>query len=181
MKKYLFIFCLLVIGNFTYAQEEEEVVDPYSEAVKECLKGNGTYDYYANVVDQMFGMLKQQYASKNVPESVWKELEQTKESSLDELSQMLVSAYRGHFTLDDVHKMNALYNTDLGKKMFDNSHELNEGEKVVLTEFYDSEVGKKIIGSQKSMENVMVEITEFWSRDFYNTIVSTLEEKGYSL
>lgn len=178
MKKIIFSLLVLLTVNLTSAQEST-TVDPYSESVKTCLQGNGTIDYYSQVVDEMFTMLQKQYASKNVPEAVWTELKQVKPETLKELSQMIVSAYRGHFTHDDVKKMNALYATAAGKKMFKNPKALTASEKKSLDAFYASKTGQKIIGSQDSVNKIMTQISEMWSSDLYKSVVDKLTEKGY--
>lgn len=176
MKKILTLIFTFVIATVTFAQE-----DAFSEDVKKCIKSNGTYDYYENVVDQMFTMLETQYASQNVPTTVWDELKTQKVASLEDLSQMIVSAYRGHFTHEDVKNMNALYATKAGQNMFKNASELTEGDKVVLTEFYRSDTGQKVTGSQESMNESMSKISEKWSSGFYRAIVDELSEKGFNL
>ncbi|MDX1774734.1 DUF2059 domain-containing protein [Oceanihabitans sediminis] len=176
MKKLYTLVLALLISFASFSQ-----VDAYSEEVKKCINSNGTIGYYENVVDQMFAMLEQQYASQNVPESVWDELKGHKKASLEELSQMLVSAYRGHFTHQDVKNMNALYATKAGKNMFKEEGNLTEEDKEALTVFYRSETGQKITGSQDSMNEAMSKISEMWSRDFYRSVVEKLSEKGYNL
>ena len=176
MKNILTLIIALIVSTTGFSQ-----VDQYSEDVKQCIKSNGTYEYYENVVDQMFTMLEKQYASQNVPTSVWDELKVLKIESLEELSQMIVSAYRGHFSHEDVKNMNALYATKAGKNMFKNASELTEGDKAALTEFYRSETGQKIMGSQDSMNTSMSQISEMWSSDFYKQVVDKLSEKGFNL
>ena len=176
MKKFFTLILFITLSAAMFAQ-----ADAYSEDVKTCVKSNGTYDYYADVVDQMFTMLKQQYASKNVPDSIWKEFEDSKSESMDELSQMLVSAYRGYFSHEDVKKMNTLYQSKTGRTMIKNAQGLTEGDKVVLGEFYESDTGKKIIGSQEDMNKLMSKISEIWSSDMYRGVVTKLSEKGFSL
>ena len=178
MKKFILPFLFLIITSFTFAQSET-VVDPYSESVKQCLINNGTRDYYSTVVDEMFTMLQKQYAEKNVPESVWTELKDVKTETLNELSQMVVSAYRGHYTQDDLNKMNAMFTTETGKKMFKDPKSLTEPEKFKVNDFYNSEVGQKIIGSQESMNKIMSQVSEMWSSDLYQSVIAKLDEKGY--
>lgn len=179
MKNILTFFLALIVTTISFAQDN--VVDEYSEDVKLCLKNNGTYNYYDGVVDSMFTHLKQQFADQKVPADVWAELEAIKPDTLDELGQMVVSAYRGHFTHQDVKNMNALYKTTAGKKMINTDTALTEGDKVALNEFYKSETGQKIVGSQDSMNASMMQITEMWSADLYKSVLAKLSEKGYNL
>jgi len=176
MKKIVTLIIALVISAVAFAQE-----DNYDKLVEKCIKSNGTYAYYENVVDQMFTMLEKQYASQEVPVTVWNELKRLKEPSLDDLGQMIVSAYRTHFTNQDVKNMNRLYATQAGQKMFKSEYDLTEGDKEVLTEFYRSETGQKITGSQDSMNTAMSEISEMWRSNFYQAVVEKLSKKGFNL
>ena len=176
MKKIVTLIIAFVLSAVAFAQE-----DTYVEDVKKCIKSNGTCAYYENVVDQMFTMLEKQYASQEVPVSVWDELKTLKESSLEDLGQIIVSAYRTHFTHQDVKNMNRLYATQAGQKMFKSENELTGGDKEVLTEFYRSDTGQKITGSQDSMNVAMSEISKMWSSNFYKTVVEKLSEKGFNL
>ena len=81
---------------------------------------------------------------------------------------------------EDVKKMNALYATKAGQNMF-KPDALSEGDKVVLKEFYASETGQKIVNSQDSMNASMSNISEMWSKDLYQAVISKLSEKGYNL
>lgn len=177
MKKYILPFLFFVVTNFSIAQET--VVDPYSDSVKQCLINNGTRDYYSNVVDEMFTMLEKQYADKNVPQTVWVELKEGKTETLNELSQMAVSAYRGHFTQADLDKMNTMFTSETGKKMFKDPKSLTEEDKFKVNAFYNSEIGQKIMASQESMNKIMSQVSEMWSSDLYQSVISKLEEKGY--
>lgn len=179
--KNILTFILTIIITSTAFSQDKVVVDEYSEDVKLCLKNNGTYNYYDGVVDQMFTHLKTQFAEQNVPTEVWSELESMKPDTLDELGQMVVSAYRGHFNHQDVKNMNFLYGTTAGKKMINSETELNDEDKAALSEFYKSETGQKIVGSQDSMNASMMQITEMWSADLYKSVIDKLSEKGFNL
>ncbi len=176
MKTLLSLLLVITISLSSFSQ-----ADSYSDDVKTCIKQNGTYDYYADVIGQMFTMLKQQYASKNVPASVWKDVETVKSGSMDALSQMLVTAYRGYFSHDDVKNMNALYMSDAGQTMVNDAQNLSESDKVVLSQFYESDTGQKILGSQDEMNKLMSDISEKWSSYLYRNVVDQLSEKGFTL
>ncbi len=180
MKNLLSFFLALIVTTMSFAQDTA-VVDEYSEYVKLCLKNNGTYNYYDDVVNKMFLHLKTQFVDQKVPDEVWTELEAMKPDTLDELGQMVVSAYRGHFDHQDVKNMNAFYKTTAGKKMINSQTELNEGDKALLKEFYKSETGQKIVGSQDSMNASMMQITEMWSADLYKNVLAKLSEEGFNL
>jgi len=176
MKKILTLLMAFVISTVAFSQEEA-----FNEEVKKCIKSNGTYAYYENVVDQMFTMLEKQYASHDIHATVWEELKKLKEEYLEELSEMLASAYRGHFTHEDVKNMNVLYETKAGQNMFKTADDLTEGDKEVLAEFYRSDTGQKITSSQDSMNEAMSKISELWSSTFYRNVVDKLSKKGFNL
>lgn len=175
MKKIVTLFCFLVVANIGFAQ-----VDAYSEDVKKCIKSNGTIAYYENVVDQMFTMLQNQFKSQNVPAKVWTEVKAVKTDAMDELAQMIVSAYRAHFTHEDVKNMNRLYASKAGQNMF-KKDALTESDKAILKEFYATETGQKIVNSQDSMNASMSDISEMWSKDLYQSVIQKLSEKGYNI
>jgi len=175
MKNIITLILFLTFSMASFAQ-----VDAYSEAVKKCITSNGTMSYYEDVVEQMYGMLEKQYSAENVPQTVWAEIKKGKKASMDELAQMIVSAYKGLFTLQDVKNMNALYASQAGKNMF-KKEALTESDKVILSEFYKSDTGLKITGSQEEMNAAMSKIAEMWSGDYYKSVVAFLSEKGYNL
>lgn len=175
MKNIFTLLLFLTISATSFAQ-----VDAYSEDVKKCIKSNGTMSYYEDVMEKMYKMLNVQFTDANVPETVWTEVKKGKKAAMDELAQMIVSAYKGHFTHKDVKKMNALYASKAGKNMF-KKDALTEGDKVILKEFYKSDTGQKITGSQDSMNASMSKIAEMWSSDVYRGVIAMLSEKGYNL
>ena len=172
------IFILLLFVTFSVTSFAQ--VDAYSEDVKKCVKSNGTMSYYEDVMDQMYQMLKVQFTDANVPDTIWAEVKKGKSAAMDELAQMIVSAYRGHFTHEDVKNMNVLYASKAGKNMF-KTDALTEGDKVILNEFYKSDTGQKILGSQDSMNESMSKISEMWSSGVYRGVIAVLSEKGYNL
>ena len=175
MKKVFTVLLFLSVSLTSFAQ-----VDAYSEDVKKCVKSNGTMSYYNDVMDQMYQMLKVQFTDENVPDAIWAEIKEGKPAAMDELAQMIVSAYKGLFTHQDVKNMNALYASKAGKNMFKNDA-LTEGDKVVLNDFYKTETGQKIVGSQDEMNGAMSKIAELWSSQTYRGVIAQLSEKGYNL
>jgi len=176
MKKLLFIAFLVLTSATTFAQ-----TDAYSEDVKTLIKQNGVYDYYANVVDDMFTMLKKQYASKNVPDTVWNDLKNVKQDEMKELSQMMVSAYRGYLRHEDVKAMNKMYSTPAGKTMVKNSKQLTDAQKQELGTFYNSESGQTLLTAQPEIDKLMSKISEMWSSTMYRNVVKHLADKGFTL
>ncbi|WP_162182453.1 DUF2059 domain-containing protein [Lacinutrix jangbogonensis] len=173
--KRLFIVLFLSLSTLSFAQ-----VDAFSEDVKECIKSNGTMSHFEDVMQQMYTMLTVQFADANVPDTIWIEVKKGKNEAMDELVQMIVSAYTDHFTHQDVKNMNNLYTSKAGKNMF-LTDALTKGDKVVLNTFYESETGQKILGSQESMNASMSKISELWKSATYRNFIAVLSDKGYNL
>ncbi|WAC03338.1 hypothetical protein N7U66_07305 [Lacinutrix neustonica] len=175
MKNKIALFLFLVFSLAAFAQG-----DAYGEAVKKCIKSNGTMAYYEDVMEQMYDMLEVQFRDVNVPDTVWREVKKGKKEAMDELAEMIVSAYRAHFTHEDVKNMNVLYASKAGKNMFEKDA-LTAGDKKVLSAFYKSETGNKIVSSQDSMNEAMGKISEMWSSEVYRGAIALLSQKGYDL
>jgi len=176
MKKLLVIALLFLTTSITFAQ-----TDAYSEDIKTMIKKNGVYDYYSNVVDQMFTMLKRQYASKNVPDDVWEDIMSVKKIEMNELNKMMVSAYRGYLNHKDVQKLNAMYNTKAGKMMVSDAQNLTEDQRRELSEFYGTETGQVLLSSQEEIDKLMSKISEMWSSSMYRNVVKRLADRGFTL
>jgi hypothetical protein len=106
--KNLILGLALTFSLFSTAQAEA-----YIAKVDTVLKPNGTVAYYDNVLDKLFNLLKENYTAQNVTDSVWKELEAFKPLALDNLVELLATAYLPLFTEADVKNMNTFYSTDL--------------------------------------------------------------------
>lgn len=176
MKKVLAILALFLASSTAFTQ-----TDAYSNDVKTMIQRNGVHAYYAQVVDEMFDMLKKQYASKNVPDSVWKDMEAVKQLEMDELSQMLVSAYRGYLSHNDVQELNAMYYTEAGKTMVFDAQNLTDAHRRQLSGFYNSETGKTLLTAQPEIDKLMSKISEMWSSSMYRNVVKRLADKGFTL
>ena len=172
MKK-IILGIALVFSLLATAQTET-----YATEVDAALRNNGTVAYYDNVLDRLFTMLKENYASQNVPEKVWKELEAVKPLALNNLVELVTQAYLPLFTEDDVKNMNAFYSTDLGKGMF-TKQKLSPEESKALEVFYQTETGNKIVINQETLKASMQNISQNWSGSLYLQMIDNLEAKGF--
>ena len=117
MKKILLLFLLMMVVSFNvYTQPTRE----YEKAVKEMLKVSGSQKIYETSIIQMLDMFKQM--AEEVPEEAWKILEEELlDTSLDELTELLIPVYYRHLTLTDLETMISFYNTPVGKKFVEKS------------------------------------------------------------
>lgn len=112
MKKVLTLFTILVLLSFsTYAQVDKE----YSKTLKQMFEVSGTKESYQAATKQMFTMFKQQYSG--VEKDVWNDLEnEFSQTSIDDLTEMLVPVYSKYMTKEDLEELIKFYKTPVGKK-----------------------------------------------------------------
>jgi len=170
------IAVILLISLTTYAQDKT-----YHEDVLRYFQVNGTADQYSNATNGLFDLLKNQYASKNVPDSVWNELKTESPKQVDRILNMLVSAYRGTYNQEDIQNMLAFYETEAGRQTLTDKTALNYEQQKEITVFYNTPTGQKILTAESDIAQNIGEISEIWSRDLYRMMVDKLAEKGYAM
>ncbi|TVZ22750.1 hypothetical protein JM84_1660 [Dokdonia sp. Hel_I_63] len=176
MMKKLYIALFLLTSLSGYAQEKT-----YHEEVLRYFQVNGTADQYSNATKGLFDLLKNQYASKNVPEAVWNELKTETPKQVDRVLNMLVSAYRGSYNQEDIQNMLAFYETDAGRQTLTDKTALNYEQQKEIAVFYNTPTGQKILTVEPDIAQNIGEISEIWSRDLYRMMVDKLAEKGYTM
>lgn len=115
------------------------------------FKVSGTEETYHTVIQQMFGMFKQQYPQ--VEEEIWDEFEKEfSKTSLDDLTEMLVPVYNKYLTIEDLEAMIEFYSTPTGKKFARNTPMI----------------------TQESMQ-----IGQEWGLKMGEDFIKKMQEKGY--
>jgi len=112
MKKLISTLSLIVIfTNLSFGQTDNE----YKEALQTMFKVSGSEEMYQTAIEQMFTMFKGQYSS--VKEEIWVSLEaEFKNTSINDLIEMLTPTYQKHLTLEDIKGLIEFYRTPVGKK-----------------------------------------------------------------
>ena len=112
MKKLISTLSLIVIfTNLSFGQTDNE----YKEALQTMFKVSGSEEMYQTAIEQMFTMFKGQYSS--VKDEVWVSLEaEFKNTSINDLIEMLTPTYQKHLTLEDIKGLIEFYRTPVGKK-----------------------------------------------------------------
>lgn len=147
MKKAFTLVILVCISFTSFAQENSE----YSNTLQKLFKISGTEETYQVAIKQMFTIFKQQYS--NIDESTWKDLEKEfGQTSLLELTKMLVPVYSKHLSLEDLKE---------------------------LIIFYESPVGKKYAKSTPLIMKESMEVGQEWGRKIGEKFAKKMEEKGY--
>ncbi len=175
MKKIIFLLLLSITG-ITLAQEKT-----YHQQVLEYFVINGTANQYSNATVGLFDLLKKQYAASNVPETVWAELEGEMPKAVDRILNMLVSAYRGSYSKENIQEMSAFYSTATGRQILTDRSGMTAEQQNEAAAFYNTATGQTILDSEETIGKNISEISEIWSRDLYRMMVDKLAEKGYTI
>lgn len=176
MKKILFILFAFIITLSATAQESS-----YREDALDLLSLNGTTEQYRNAIDQLFELLQRQYKSNNVDQATWDELRDASSGEIDRIKAMLVSAYRGTYTQDDIKNMVSFYQTEAGQQLLKDQAGLTDGQRNDVSFFYNTDTGKKILSSKDKISRSVGEVSEIWSRDLYKMMIDKLAEKGHTM
>ncbi|GAA4107918.1 hypothetical protein GCM10022393_03540 [Aquimarina addita] len=173
MRSLVFILTF-ILTSVIYGQQRS-----YHEDAIKYLEINGTEQQYEGAVDQMFVMLQQQYQDRNVPDSVWDELKNQKEDAIINIKSLLVSAYRSNFSQDDIRQLITFYESETGSQVVADITQLTDAQKAELNAFYNSEVGKKVQNQSETLTMMVSEVSELWSRSLYEQTIEKLTGKGY--
>ena len=166
----------LAITLHSFAQEKT-----LTESITHYLNINGTKEQYNHAVTSLVDMLKKQYASKNVPGNVWEELNAEKPKAINQIKAMLASAYRSHFDKTEINEMIEFYESPTGRQMVKDQTQLSQEDRDNMAKFYNTETGKKILDKSDSLNKMVSEISESWSRNLYVEMTDKLAAKGYAL
>ncbi len=172
---------LCFLGTVNAQEKLELPTDAFGKTTMQCLKANGIHDQYQRATTQLFVMLKKQFAAKNVPATVWAELEQIKPIALQNVKIRMVQAYKAYFNSEEMSEMLSFYKSSEGKIMVYDSASLTDDDRKVIKDFFHSTVGQKMMLSQKDLAKLIGEISETWSSELYKAQLDKLADSGFSL
>ncbi len=171
------LFFLTIICAFCFQANAQ---NEFQQEVISYLTVNGTVKQYNTVYDDMIGVLKQQFSNAGVPQEEWDALSNDKSKAVGQLVRMMSSAYRKHFTQDDISQMAKFFGSPAGVQMRINPDDLNADQRQVVGKFYSGAVSQKIDKVKVDLTTDVSQISEFWSRDLFNGAINNLAAKGYS-
>jgi hypothetical protein len=112
MKKLISTLSLFIIVTFVSFGQTH---DDYKETLQKMLKISGSEESYHAAINQMFTMFKQQYSAVN--EETWTSFEaEFKNTSINDLLELIVPVYQKHMTIEDLKELIKFYETPVGKK-----------------------------------------------------------------
>lgn len=172
MRTIKLFFCLfLTISLSSNAQETD-----FSSEVATYLASNGTLNQYQYAYDELLKMLSKQYPKSESTANGWEYLESNKEKAIAEIQRDLVPIYQQNFERAEIKEMTAFYLSPTGKQLTTDRSLMTNVQKEELNTFYNSDLGKKIIGKQAVLAKAVSGVSESWSRDLYETALSLLKE-----
>ena len=172
--RFLILTLFLSISFMSLGQTET-----FEEDIIRYLEINGTQDQYSQAYDEMFVVLRCQFSGSDVPESVWKELSVDKDESMREILQFLTTAYKNHFTRDEVNAMYTFYSSEAGKQLQKDPANLTPHQVEVVNEFMTGPMGQKIDSVRNGLVKDISDISEQWSRELFSAKMNLLQAKGY--
>lgn len=172
--RFVFLTLLCVICFSVTAQNK------FQQEVITYLTVNGTVKQYNTVYDDMINVLKQQFANAKVPQSEWDALGKDKSKSVNQVIRMFASAYRKYFSEEEISQMSDFYGSEAGVQMRLGPDSLNKEQRLVVGEFYTSDLYKKVDSVKVELTADVSQVSEFWSRDLFNAAMNNLTANGYS-
>ena len=155
-------------------------MDAYQKDIIALLEINGTQEIHAVDYESVMTVLRKNFETMDVPESVWKGLKTDRAESMEELTRMLSFVYRKHFTHEEITELKAFYQTDAAQKWIErNKGELSETETQEVKAFIKTKLGKK---ETSKLEDIKVDsdvVVRRWKIELTGQKMSALIKQGY--
>lgn len=171
LKPIIFLLVLLSVP-FLNAQNQATV-----EQVTTYLNSNGTMKQYQDAYRELLKLMERQFPKSDKNGNGWLYLEKNEKKALMEIRDLLVPVYITHFSGDDLNKMQDFYSTAAGKQWATDKTGLSAVQGKEVDAFYNSAIGLKIREQQATMTSEIEAVSEYWSKDLYQTAVLLLKEE----
>ncbi len=145
--------------------------------VSSYLESNGTIKQYKNAYLELLNLMEKQFPKSDRNSDGWLYLERNEKKALQEIQDLLVPVYIKHFNNSDIDKMKTFYDTDAGKQLVENKNKLTDSQSIEVNTFFNSEVGIKLKEKQEVLSLEIAGVSEYWSKDLYQTAVLLLKEE----
>ncbi len=140
------------------------------------LTSNGTMAQYQDAYGELLKLMEKQFPKSDNNANGWKYLERNQKKALDEIRDLLIPVYLRHFDEKDVLEMQAFYDSESGKQLIKDHNLLSDAQRKDVDAFYASRVGLKIKDKQMELTEEIAAVSEYWSKDIYQTAVLLLTE-----
>jgi len=145
--------------------------------VSKYLESNGTMKQYKDAYRELLNLMEKQFPKSDRNSNGWLYLERNEIKALAEIRDMLVPIYIKHFTEAEVDKMQSFYASKAGIQLVQDRTKLSANQQKLVNDFFDSKVGLKIKEKQQLLSVEIAGVSEYWSKDLYQTAVLLLKEE----
>ncbi|NNL08395.1 MAG: DUF2059 domain-containing protein [Croceitalea sp.] len=132
---------------------------------------------YKEAYRELLNLMERQFPKSNRNSNGWLYLERNETKALAEIRDMIIPIYIKHFDEADVDDMQAFYTSDAGIQLVKDRTKLTAAQQESVNDFYDSKVGQKIKEKQQLLSVEIAGVSEYWSKDLYQTAVLLLKEE----
>ena len=145
--------------------------------VSKYLESNGTLKQYKDAYAELLNLVEKQFPKSDRNSNGWLYLERNEQKALNEIRDLLVPIYVNHFNSKELAKMQAFYETEAGMQLVKDKNKLSAKQAKIVEDFFNSKIGLKIKEKQGELSTEIAGVSEYWSRDLYQTAILLLKEE----
>ena len=145
--------------------------------VSKYLESNGTLKQYKDAYAELLNLVEKQFPKSDRNSNGWLYLERNEQKALNEIRDLLVPIYVNHFNSKELAKMQNFYETEAGMQLVKDKNKLSTKQTKTVEDFFNSKIGLKIKEKQGELSTEIAGVSEYWSRDLYQTAVLLLKEE----
>lgn len=167
------IFSILFLATIPLLAQDSNLIPKVSS----YLESNGTMKQYKNAYRELLNLMEEQFPKSDRNSNGWLYLERNETKALTEINDLLVPIYIKHFNEQDIDKMQAFYASNSGQQLVKDRTKLTDTQRKEVDTFYGSKIGLKIKTKQQILSEEIAGVSEYWSKDLYQTAVLLLKEE----
>lgn len=167
LMKRLFLFFLM---PFALTAQESDFADD----VLDYLEFNGTLKHYERDYDEFVTTLEDLVPRNEQNAIRWDQIVVNKPIAINELKIGLIALFQDNFTHKEILLMAAFYKSETGWILINDQANMTKIHTEILSKFYNSELGLKMMRKQEYLAQEMGRLLEEWTRDLYETSLPLL-------
>jgi len=167
LMKRLFLFFLM---PFALTAQESDFADD----VLDYLEFNGTLKHYERDYDEFVTTLEDLVPRNEQNAIRWDQIVANKPIAINELKIGLIALFQDNFTHKEILLMAAFYKSETGRILINDQANMTKIHTEILSKFYNSELGLKMMRKQEYLAQEMGRLSEEWTRDLYETSLPLL-------
>ncbi|QNJ98241.1 DUF2059 domain-containing protein [Constantimarinum furrinae] len=171
---YLFLTLFLAICFSTSAQS-----DAFEAGIINYLDNSGIRAQYDQAYEEMFLVLAKNFRNTEIMEEDWTTIREDKDKTIDQAMVLLTSAYKKHFSKEDIAAMTDFYGSEAAKQQRQDPTALTVAQQEEINGFYDGKVGQKIENAKTVLASDLTRISEQWARELFGSKMTQLVKMGY--